>query len=206
MNRPRRAACRPLTTTEIAATTAALATGPDSTRDVALFSLGCASAFRVSGLLALTVGDAREALRGGVLYLRRAGCKGHHAGHAVPLRDDARPAIERLLARRAIDGATDPEAPLFAGRNGDALSRSQASRVLRAAFAKADLDGAAVPGLLATHSMRKTAAVRIHAAAKDRNLDALETTRRLLGHKYLDSTRAYLPADDFDTLTAVMAA
>ncbi len=76
-----------------------------------------------------------------------------------------------------------PQRPLFPSRKfGNALSRSQAHRILEKAFQKAGLNGK-----LATHSLRKTFAQRIYDASGD-----IFLVQELLGHKSVETTKEYL--------------
>ncbi|MHA1862022.1 MAG: tyrosine-type recombinase/integrase, partial [Candidatus Ranarchaeia archaeon] len=110
--------------------------------------------------------------------------KGKETARMIPVNSDGQKAIRELIAWHIERyGEIDPQTPLFPSRkNGTALSRSQAHRILSDAFAKAGLNGK-----LATHSLRKTFAQRIYDASGD-----IFLVKELLGHKNVKTTQQYL--------------
>lgn len=100
----------------------------------------------------------------------------------IPVNLDGRHAISDLIVwHRDQFGNLSPRRPLFPSRKfGNALSRSQAHRILEEAFQKAGLNGA-------THSLRKTFVQRLYDASSD-----IFLVQELLGHKSVETTREYL--------------
>ena len=96
------------------------------------------------------------------------------------------------------------ETPVFCSRVKDtqtglprAISREQGWRILKEAFETNELGGK-----LATHSLRKTFATRVHTAyASD-----LRKTQRALGHQNINSTLHYLSLDEAEVDAGILAA
>lgn len=186
--------CRPLTTPEVAASAATM-TGSTGPRDRALLLVGINTGFRISELLALTIGDVVTPagdITTRVTVARRQ-MKGRHGSRTVLLNSAAREALLPwldVLARRGYIHATDPLWPSF--RTGRPLGRVQAWRVLVQAFRAAGLDGQ-----LGTHSLRKTFANNVYSellarVAMGEPIDAFRTTSKLLDHAAITSTDKYL--------------
>jgi site-specific recombinase XerD len=102
------------------------------------------------------------------------------------------------------DGVLSGDTPVFCSRVKDpstgvlrAISRAQGWRILKEAFAANELGGK-----LATHSLRKTFATRVHTAyAGD-----LRKTQRALGHQNINSTLHYLALEDAAVDAGILAA
>jgi integrase len=160
--------------------------GPGRARDRALLVLGCRTGFRVSPLLALTIGDVARGRRiVDRLYVPRRLRKGKLAGRSVPLSRQAKEVVRELLRVLRARGAAEPSDPLFASRRDPlkAIDRTQAWRVLRASAA-----AAGVTARVGTHSMRKTFAARL----QERWGNDLMRLQEALGHARIDSTARYL--------------
>jgi len=186
--------CRPLTTPEVAAAAETM-TGSTGKRDRAMMLVGINTGFRISELLALSVGDvvtpAGEITRR--VTVARKNTKGRHGSRTVLLNSQARAALLPwldILAGRGYVHATDPLWPSF--RTGRRLGRVQAWRVLVNAFRAAGLDGQ-----LGTHCLRKTFANNnygelLQRVAMGEPIDAFRTVSKLLDHAAITSTDKYL--------------
>ena len=198
------AACRFLSTAEIAR----CLTACDSVRTRTLFTLGLVAGFRISGLLSVTVGDARTALETGYLHLSAAGGKGRARAHKIALNRDGLFAIGAQVDSLGALGEPDRmalDAPLFQSRKRETngkpgcLRRAQATRDLKEVFAAAGIAGMMTPGLTGSHVLRKTWTMRTKAsleAAGLGSIDALEALRVLGGWKWISSVQAYLPTNE----------
>jgi site-specific recombinase XerD len=175
---------RPLTTDEIIKVSEQFA-GTFEVRNRSLFLLGVSVGGRISELLALKVSDVwqNSAPVSDLLFLKGM-VKGKELARMIPVNLDGRDAISSLIAwHRDQFGNLSTRRPLFPSRKfRNALSRSQAHRILEEAFQKAGLNGK-----LATHSLRKTFAQRIYDASGD-----IFLTQELLGHKSVETTKQYL--------------
>ncbi|MDH4319932.1 MAG: site-specific integrase [Desulfobulbaceae bacterium] len=186
--------CRPLTRDEVAAAVEAIR-GPAASRTKALLLVGINTGFRISELLALTVGDvvtsAGEITRR-VTVARRC-MKGRHSSRTVLINSAARAALLQWLSVLAVRGyihATDTLWPSF--RTGRVIGRVQAWRLLVRAFVAAGLDGQ-----LGTHCLRKTFAANVYDELLERvamgePVDAFRAVSKLLGHAEITSTDKYL--------------
>jgi len=175
---------RPLTTDEIIAVSKQF-DGVFEVRNRSLFMLGVSVGGRISELLALKIADVwQNRCPVGDLLFEKDVVKGKETARMIPVNDDGREAISELIAWHVEqDGEFSPQRPLFISRKfGNALSRSQAHRILEAAFQRAGLNGK-----LATHSLRKTFAQRIYDASGD-----IFLVKEMLGHKAVETTKQYL--------------
>lgn len=168
-------------------------------RERTLLTLGFSTAYRISSLLSLTVGDVST---NGVIHSHvtvQAKNTKTKTGHTVLLNSDAKKALQALLA---VIG-TDSKTPLFLSQKrtelGElkAISRIQAHRLLKDLFAQIGLLG----GSYSTHSMRKTLAKYIYDATGGK----IEKVAAMLGHKSLNSTLAYLSFNNSDIDNALTA-
>lgn len=160
-------------------------------RDLALFSLALDTLLRASDLLALRVSDVRDAageIRSGVTIRQKK------TGQplTVELSTSTRVALAHLIhaeAKAAVDY-------LFAARRPSALP-TPLSRRWYGHLVKdwAQLAGITDTAAFSTHSLRRTRAAYIYE-----NTNNLEAVRRVLGHKSLASTSAYLGVDDSKAL------
>jgi site-specific recombinase XerD len=204
------AGCRALTDNEVKVVRKSFS-GVYKRRNEALFVLGVRAGFRISELLSLQVKDV---LQYGKLVDRvevsRRHMKGGKAGKAssrsVPLHPEARAALSVWLEVLTVmlKGTLDPQTPVFCSRVKDAatglrraISREQAWRILKEAYTTNELSGK-----LATHSMRKTFATRVHAHYHG---DLLKT-QKALGHANINSTIKYLALDEAEVDAGILAA
>lgn len=175
---------RPLTTEEIIAVSEQF-DGIYEVRNRSLFMLGVSVGGRISELLALKIDDVwqnRQPVSD--LLFRKRIVKGREASRMVPVNEDGKYAISELIDwHYERYGDLNPKRPVFISRQGgEALSRSQAHRILERAFMKAGLNGK-----LATHSLRKTFAQRCFDACSD-----IYQVSELLGHKDVETTKQYI--------------
>ena len=157
-------------------------------RNRVLILLGLRTGFRISELLSLRRSHVFQ--NGKVVsrvYLERRYLKGKKASRELALHPQARAALEELVP-------TIPEAPetfLFASREGEncPLNRRSAWVVLKKAARACGLEGK-----VATHSMRKTFAKRVHEkGGKD-----LRKTQEAMNHANINSTAAYISVEQED--------
>ena len=179
--------CRPLTDEEITLVAKSFS-GAYAARDKALFLLGCKSGFRISELLSLRIGDVSN----GRVTVGKEHMKGQKRGRTVALHHEASTAVQAWLAEL---GEQLPSAYIFRSREGvnRPIARQRASAILQAAYQANELTGK-----VATHSMRKSFALKIYqASGKD-----IIATRDALGHRHASTTDSYLGArqDELDAL------
>ena len=175
------AGCRALTFQEIVDVCAFL-----GYRDRAWFLLGIATGARINELLRLRVRDVWDGFQV-VEYVEMPKSKrGGWGRRRVAVAEHARAALQDWLNRHECVG---PGEVLFRSRegNGRAITERQARRLLGEAMGKAGLRGR-----VATHSMRKTYAQRMHASLGN----DVAKTQRALGHANPSSTVLYLAAAD----------
>jgi site-specific recombinase XerD len=153
---------------------------------------------RVSEMLSITVGQVYQ--YGHVaeeVSIERKHMKGGKAGKAsgrtIPLFPETHPHIlawlQRLAAMLHVElKDLDPSTPLFCSRvrNKDgsrrAIARETAWRIIKGIARDNDFSGK-----VGTHSTRKTLARKVFTWSKD-----IPVVQRILGHKSLQSTEAYL--------------
>lgn len=147
-----------------------------SNRDKCLFLFGLKTGYRISELLSLKVSDVCQygKIKDAVTVNRKS-MKGKHSGRTIVLHQDVKNALETLgVTKMNINDKVFP------------IGRMQASRIIRNAATKAEIQGK-----VTTHSMRKTFAKKIYAALKR----DLISTQKALGHKNVSSTVSYLSFD-----------
>ena len=161
-------------------------------RNRALIRFGIATGLRVSELVALNVGDVRQAGRiVKELKVRPETAKGRRA-RTIPLNDKSRTAARELLQFNKLQGyPTGPDDPLFVSRRANAdgerrLTRFQVARIIRCVRHKLGLTFKATP-----HSLRHTAATRVYEASGG----DLILTREFLGHASVQTTQVYAHAN-----------
>jgi site-specific recombinase XerD len=163
--------------------------------------------FRISELISLRVKDVVQYGKiADRVEVARQHMKGKHHSRSVPLHADARKALARWLPilHARLGGMLPGETPVFCSRVKDAatglpraISREQGWRILTEAFATNELSGKT-----ATHSLRKTFAVRVHAVYGG----DLRKTQKALGHQNITSTLHYLALDDAEVDAGILAA
>jgi integrase len=190
--------CRPLRDREIDSTLESF-TGKYALRNRTLFILGLKTGFRINELVSLKIKDVYQNGRVlPIIKVQRKNTKGKVGGRIQRLNTEAQRAILELVESGLCDTY------LFPSRQGGHICPKHASKIIKKAFQKADLDGAFIDNLLSTHSMRKTFAKKIY-----QNTDqSLGKTQDKLGHKHLASTVHYLSFDldeqeDIDLMESV---
>jgi site-specific recombinase XerD len=152
-------------------------------RERTLVILGLNMGLRISELLGLRWGDLIQ--RGRVLplvYLERTRTKSQRA-RAIPVNSRAAEAIGAWLAEVQGQGAgIRPQDPVFQGRGGQHLCRSQGHRLLVEIFNRAQLSGR-----VSSHTLRKTFATLL----LDQGI-SLPVIGELLGHANVATTQRYL--------------
>lgn len=140
---------------------------------------------RAGSLAALTVADAREALRTDSLELRDADSKGGH-GYEVQFTVAAKKALRCLLDIREEQGHMPiGSAPLLMSRKQIGLSvRSLQARM------REWVVGAGLPVKASPHWLRHTMAKRMVANCK--SADAIVRVQLALGHSRIQTTMVYL--------------
>lgn len=162
-------------------------------RDKALFVLGYTTGFRISELLSITIKDVYDYHNNKIsdyVKVYRRNMKGQTTSREMPLHSKAKEHIKKL-----IEPYTDKmyrHYPLFMTRSNNvkhvkAISRVTAHSVLKQAFKDATLTGT-----LATHSMRKSFAMKIYKASGN----DLMLLQNALGHSSIITTVKYLNNDD----------
>ena len=125
---------RPLTTDEILKVSERFS-GTFEVRNRSLFILGVSVGGRISELLALKIEDVwQNGAPVSDLLFQKGVVKGKDTARMIPVNEDGRQAIADLISwHRERYFYLDPLRPLFPSRKfGDALSRSQAHRILEA--------------------------------------------------------------------------
>ena len=168
-------------------------------RDRCYFEMALQMGLRVSEMLSIRVGQvyqygrvvdevsiARQHMKGGKA--------GKASGRTLPIFEPTKPHIlawlQRLAALLKVADvkALDPALPLFMSRvrNPDgsrrAIARETAWRIIKAIARDNEL-----PGAVGTHSTRKTLARKAMQWSND-----IRVVQRILGHRSLSSTEAYL--------------
>ena len=174
-------------------------------RDRLLCVLGFETGLRISELLGLRLGDIWQGGAPSVRVLRvtrnrlKSG-RGERAcsvrSRAVPLNSRARLTLLEHFGRQV---APPKDAPLFPSREGGgrAITRRQATRIIRKIFLTAGCDTA---GVWAGHSLRRRFVRRIFDATRDINI-----TREAVGHRYIATTQLYLGLVEEEAHAAILA-
>lgn len=168
-------------------------------RDLQWMLLMRRTALRVSSLAALTVGDAKTALRTGSLELRDEDCKGGR-GYEIQIEKRARSALLALLAIRSEQGFEPIETePLLMSRKRNGLSVRSLQARMREWVTEARLPVNASP-----HWLRHTMAKRMVAGCPAP--DTIVRVQLALGHRSIKTTMTYLLPSREDVLSAMEAA
>ena len=183
-------------------------------RDRCYFEMALQMALRVSEMLSLTVGQVYQYSKVvDEISIDRKYMKGGKAGKAsgrtIPLFPETHPHILAWLQR--MEGMLkvkaskdlDPSTPLFLSRvhtkDGSpwAIARETAWRIIKVIAQENELSGK-----LGTHSTRKTLARKVYSWSND-----IRVVQRILGHRSLASTEAYLKSlTDREVWTALRTA
>jgi integrase len=158
-------------------------------RDLALFSLALDTLLRASDLLALRVVDVQDgtgSIRGELAIRQRKTSE----TISVALSEGTRAVVARFIAAKdkksadylfASEGPRKPKLPA-------PLNRRSYGQLVKKWCVLAHV---ADPALFSTHSLRRTRASFIYENTRN-----LEAVRRVLGHKSLGATSAYLGIDN----------
>lgn len=176
-------------------------------RNRALFYLGVNTGFRISELLAITLGDLID--QGGKfknhVSVSRRYMKGKNEGRTVLLNSAAKRALDPWVRELEKLDYTHRDDFVFQTQHkkNKAISVVQGWRVLTQAFHAAGL-----PGPLSTHAMRKTFGNNFYSHFRQRqaageNVDPFRYTSKALGHKDIKSTDQYLSFNQEDIDLAI---
>lgn len=153
-------------------------------RDRAIFAICLYCGCRISEALSVRVND----IANGVITLRKNSTKGKKGSRSIPVS----PNLEKFL-NDYIDSIASPNEYLFPGRfKTKPLTTAYADLVLRQACQKLGFKG------ISTHSFRRTALTRMHAAGVP-----LRTIQRISGHSSLAALSVYLEVSDQNLIDAV---
>lgn len=166
-----------------------------SARDRAPISAQLFLGFRISEVLALTIGHVWDGsrLRARVALPPRFLKGGYGKTRTIPIGPELRRALERYLAQRRRHEDLRPNAPLFLSprHRSDGgqkpICLSMAEKIIKQALVAVCAD----PQGLSTHSLRKSWSVRLYEASGH----DLLVVRDGLGHHSVAVTQAYLPTD-----------
>jgi integrase len=173
-------------------------------RDRALVTSQWFTGFRIHEILALTVGhvsrDGRILPRIGVAPRHLKG--GYGKTRWIPVLPELSRALRHHLWWLGLKFQLTPDLPLFPSRVSDGeggvrpISRFQAHRVVKSAFAKA---GILDDGRLGTHSLRKTFAGNVYLSAGH----DLMVLKLALGHTSVATTEQYLEVQEDRVMAAI---
>jgi site-specific recombinase XerD len=176
-------------------------------RDRALILTALLAGLRADELLRANVGDVRRTDDGAVIHVRGKGGKDRRVPIEAPLVE----VLEHYLDSRAIRfpatarkrsspagglNCWSPVTPLFAGADGDRISRGTLQYRVLKAFRRAGIDGDRARGAL-VHGLRHTFATEL--ANCDVNVYML---MQLLGHESMVTSQRYVTAAGTETRTA----
>jgi integrase/recombinase XerD len=161
-------------------------------RDKAIFGICLFCGCRISEALSIRAGDVGN----GMITLRKANTKGKKGSRSLPIS----PSLEKILndyinsiSRSERVATASPKEYLFPGRAGDKpLTRAYTDLVLRQACDRLGFKG------ISTHSFRRTALTRMHAAGVP-----LRTIQKISGHSSLGALAFYLEVTDENVRDAV---
>lgn len=178
---------RPLTDTELLDVQSLL-----SVRDLTLAIVSAKTGLRISEVLSIKVSNCiQHNLMKSHITIARRNMKGKLSSRTIPLHEDAKLAIERLIKYSSLS----QDDYLFRSRQGDnkAITRRQAAHILKQTF-----DSLELQGKVSHHSFRKHYCKKVYeASGKD-----IITTQKAMAHKSLSSTQHYLEAnqDEVDAI------
>lgn len=164
-------------------------------RDRALISAQLFLGFRISEVLALTIGHVWDGsrIRARVALPPRFLKGGYGTTRTIPIGPELRRALERYLAQRSRPENLHPNAPLFLSPRPrldgtqKPICLSMAEKIIKRVLVAVCAD----PQGLSTHSLRKSWSVRLYEASGH----DLLVVRDGLGHHSVAVTQAYLPTD-----------
>ena len=155
-----------------------------SERDKAIFAVCLYCGCRISEALSIRKSD----IANGVITLRKNSTKGKKGSRSIPVS----PNLEKFL-NDYIGSIAFPGEFLFPGRfKTKPLTTAYADLTLRQACARLGFKG------ISTHSFRRTALTRMHAAGVP-----LRTIQRISGHSSLAALSVYLEVSDQNLIDAV---
>lgn len=165
-------------------------------RDAAIFELFYSSGLRLSELVALDVGYAKDAVHVSTGWIDRGSAEVTVTGkggkrRTVPIGAKALAAIDLWLSARARWVRADPH-PLFLSSRGERLSGRSIQQRL-----KAHAQQAGIPANVHPHVLRHSFASHLLQASGD-----LRAVQELLGHASIAATQVYTSLD-FKRLSAV---
>lgn len=156
-------------------------------RDRTLFLVGLKSGFRISELLSIKIENVMQFGKvADQITVSRCNMKGKQLSRTVPLHPQAKKALEEYIETIQILG---PKTELFP------VCRQHASRILKAAFNKAQLGGK-----VTTHSMRKSYCSKVHRALGEN----IFKTQIAMGHASPASTVRYLSFNQEEINKAIL--
>jgi site-specific recombinase XerC len=168
-------------------------------RDGALMRLFLHSGMRLAETLAMTVGDAMEALRTGWVFIPKEHRKGKRADHQVRVTEPLREALRDLLGARAeISGCEKGHEsdPLVIGRNGAVMC----ARAVQKRFAMWASE-CGLPEGFSPHWMRHTRAKNI--MRRSTSTDPRGIVQAALGHASISSSGIYTEVSKEELQTAL---
>ena len=152
-------------------------------RDRAIFAICLFCGCRISEALSIRAGDVGS----GMITIRKANTKGKKGSRSLPISL----ALEKIL--NDYLATASPNEYLFPGRAGDKpLTRAYTDLALRQACDRLGFKG------ISTHSFRRTALTRMHAAGVP-----LRTIQKISGHSSLGTLALYLEVTDENVRDAV---
>ena len=152
-------------------------------RDRAVFAVCLYTGCRISEALSIRFSD----ISGGVITLRKNSTKGKRGSRSLPIS----PNLEKIL--NDYLRITSPGEFLFPGRfDGNPLTTAAADLALRQACDRLGFKG------ISTHSFRRTALTRMHAAGVP-----LRTIQKISGHSSLAALAFYLEVSEENIRDAV---
>lgn len=163
-------------------------------RDATMFILGLRTGFRISELLSIKVCDVAGSENGsGYVEVAKANTKGKVSGRRVVLSPETMNYVVRLIGDECLESGDY----LFKSQKGNKpINRGQAHHILKNAY-----ESISASGRVATHSMRKTFANKVHKALGS----DITKTQKALGHKNINSTVSYLNINQDEINMAILA-
>lgn len=192
-------ACRALSEDEVVKVYNAL-TGVNAKRNRAMFVFGLYTGFRIGEILSAKVSDVinPEGFNDEITIKETKTGK----MRTVKMSEQIKIILKQWIEERMGKGLMLYTDFLFCKSSGARLPYTQAWKVLKAAYFKAG-----VRGRVATHTMRKTFAIRMLELFSDEarpgdSWNVLKETQKATGHASLKSLEHYLPDSEQKTLAA----